>query len=958
VPLLPPHKSQVLAPFVSTTPGAVLGAVLFVVMGTPALAQQVRAEPPVGAIAPVGQGNAGNAAANAAAEDDPGVAVDVGENDNLARYLRKAQVFLGREDFDGAIQVLQQVIEGKMDVVVASGPEDDLPAPNPPPKPEPAAPATSAPQTTAARQVLRPGAGGQPAAGQPAPEAPPDARNSVFSQDGRLYRPVRRLCHELLSRMPSVGVEIYRAKHEVAAAELLEAAMRDGSVNALEEVANRYFVTLPAGRAMALLADRLMHEGRYRAAVLVFGDLLDTYPADNRKRLGISEVWCRFKIALCLRLAGEQGAAHDAVQAMATSFPADSLRVLGELHAVKDLPTEALFARDVAAIAPTGVAASPLAWLADPTSELVPLWQCRFRNSEPYKDPKASNNDRNIFFGEGVVSASMPWAGRYGPATWVAISDRHPQANGLPQALFLEHYRLRTADATSGLLLAQGDGQEEPPLARDTMPRVRVAASDFALLRPVDDGQRRYIVQGHPRAPSTTSNEALKTSTLIAYDAVPGANSSSPRVWSSEQWLDGEGGLRDVTFLAAPTIFGERLLLPALRGGRYSLECIERQTGRPAWNTRLHSGGSQFYKAPGCPVVVQSGVAFVATNAGCIAAVDAFTGTLRWIRRYERIDPRRKPVKTRRAARDDMGMRSQFAQDELPGFWPNDLILFEGLVIAAPCDSDMLLCLDGSTGQPHWMLDAAMTRYTPYGKLRTLLGISSGTLFATSDTHLVAIGASGGLVKWARELPVWNGAKNSGRGRGTVAGDHIVIPGERELSLYDTAGALLRRVALPAFDPSRDPLAGSINIVVDRAWLALGYQGGVEVFSGRAPLQQLAATATDVRTRADLLLRAGEADQAIAALVAAIAAGPELARKQSLANDLLSIARERAITILRGGNLAAALAVLDGVAASMTPGNVRLHWHLARVELCKDGGDLLAHEREQNRLYDYMEGKG
>lgn len=931
-------------------------------------AQQVRAVPPVrvqGAIA---------APQTPPADEDAGIAVDMFDNPNLDRYLLRAQKMLEREDYASAIELLQQVIEGRTSEVVASGPETEpsggaaAEAPSatktgPQKKgegqPEPAGPEQAKKETEAEVRLLEQVKGRRRSdkAPEPAP-VPLDARNAVFSQDGRLYRPVRRLCHELLSRLPAVGIEIYRAMHEVAAEELLQAALRDGSLSALEQVANQYFITLPAGRAMALLADRLMHDGRYRAAVLVLSDLTDTYPADNRRRLGIDEAWCRFKIALCLQLAGEQAAAHDAVQNLATAFPGESLRVLGELHAVKDLPTDALFARDVAATRSSSSTAASTAWLGDESSELVPLWQMRFRNPEPYRDPKPSNNDRNTFFSfDGVTTATMPHPGRYGPATWVAFGPRGSQPNGLPQALFFEHYRLRTADATTGILTAQGDGNDEPPLPRENHPRVRVAASDFALLRPVTDGQRTYAVLGHARA-TTTSVEPYRTSTLVAYEHKANERGANARLWSSEQWFDGDGGLRDVTFLAAPTVFGERLLLPALRHGKYSLECLERKTGRPVWRAQLHGGGTPFFKAPGCPVVVQGGIAYVATNAGCIAAVDAFTGDLRWIRRYERSDPRRKSQRPRRGNRnDDFGMRAQFGFDELPTFLPNDLIAADGLVVVAPCDGGVLLCVDGATGHVQWMVDGA-TRYAPYGTLRSLLGRSDEDLFALSDTHLVAIGFTGGLVKWAKELPAWNGAKNSGRGRGAVWGNLIVIPGEREVLVYGTDGKLMRRAALPPFDPSRDPLKGSANVVVEEAWLALGYQGGVEVFSSRPALRQLAATATDVRTKADLLMRAGDIGAARTVLTAAIAASTDAATRQGLGSDLLALVRDRAAVLVRGGDLPGALALLDSVLDSMREANVRLHWHLARVELCKEGGDLLGHEREQNRLYDYMEGKG
>src|SRR5262249_34854351 len=161
-------------------------------------------------------------------------------------------------------------------------------------------------------------------------------------------------------------------------------------------------------------------------------------------------------------------------------------------------------------------------------------------------------------------------------------------------------------------------------------------------------------------------------------------------------WDQGEGGLREVTFLAAPTVFGERLLLPALRRGDFTLECVDRRTGRPLWHTLLHRGGTTFTKPPGCPVAVQGGIALVATNAGGVAAVDAFAGDLRWIRRCERVDPlRKRGSKGRRPVNDmDMFMRGMFTQEELTSFLPNDLHVVRDGVIVGACDSDMLSCLD------------------------------------------------------------------------------------------------------------------------------------------------------------------------------------------------------------------------------------------------------------------------
>lgn len=920
VPVLPSLRSPLVI---------VIGALL---VTTAAQAQQVRAVAPIGAIVKPPE---------AGATDDPGTPVEMFENPNIDRYLNNAQAFLGREDYAAAIKVLQDVVEGRTVEMEATR-----------------APGNTEPDPASATKPTSPAAKPGDQDGQPLARSRPrhtrDARNSVFSQDGRLFRPVYRLCHELLARMPAIGIEIYRSNFEVAADELLQQAISTGSISALEQVGTRYFVTLAAGRAMTLLADRLMHEGRYRAAGQVLRDLLDVYPVENRRRLGLSDVWCKFKIALCLRFAGELDAAHATVVAMAAAHGDESLRVLGELQAVKDLPNNVLFATDEIAMSRSRPATSGPSWLADGTEELLPLWQYRFRNAEPYKDPKASNeNSRQFSFESGQSPNAMPFAGRYGPGTTVAFATEAAPRGSVPRALFFEHFRMRLADAASGVQIAQGDGVEEPPVPRDNHPRVRIASHDFALLRPVEDEARRYVVIGHSRA-TTSSAEPLKASELVAYERDLGR-----RAWTSTQWLDGDAGLRDVTFLAAPTLFGERLLLPSLRRGEYSLECLDRRTGQPLWHTSIHGGGSPFFKAPGCQVVVAAGIAYVATNAGCVAAIDAFAGDLRWVRRYERFDPQHKSARGKKARNQMEDYSPQFMQLELTSFLPNDLLVRDGLLVVAPCDSDVLLCVDASTGQPVWMLDGA-TRYAPYGRLKMIVGESGGDLFMLSDSHLVTIGLAGGLLKQARELPTWNGSKTVGRGRATMVGDHIVVPNQRELLVFDAAGKQpMQRLPLPAFDASREPWSGSCHVTTAGPWLALGHPGGVEVYSSKPALLAFAASTTDPMQRAQYLAQAGDDIAAEQVLVQALSA-PDVDAEQRhrLCGLLLGLVRERAARLASGGDLAGALAAFDTIDTWMRERDQRLDWLLARVELCKEFGDLRAHEREQERLYACMEGKG
>lgn len=929
-------------------------------------AQQVRVDAPLGALAARGAEQS---------IDDPGNRVEMFENPNLDRYLERAQMFLDLDDYTAAVKVLQDVIEGRTVEVFASRDQlGDPVAPGGAPGAPGGAPGAKGSEPGAALQNTlktdskptkpraapngrRSSSAGTKKGDERVASSELDARNAVFSRDGRIYRPVRRLCHELLSRMPDVGIQIYRTRHEFAADEMLTAAMVSGSLTALEQVANRYFVTLPAGRAMMLLADRLMHEGRYRASVQVLRDLLEVYPAQNRNTLGIRDSWCRFKIALSLRLAGESEAAQRAVTQLAEDFTEESLRIRGQLETIRELPNSKLFARDTVAIAAVADRNAGIQWLQPETTDLVPLWQYRFGNEQPYKDPKPSNrNGRNGNFFDGANrSTAMPFANRYGPGTRVLFSSERDGDHSVPRAVFLEHFRLRLADASSGLLIGQGDGVDAPPLAREGHPRVRIAACDYALLRPVEDEERRFIIIGH-ESNTTQSKEPLKASQLVAYDKVTGE-----RAWSSEDWQDGANGMREVTFLAAPTVFGERLMLPSIRKDAYTLECVDRRTGEPLWHTPLHAGGSPFFKAPGCPVVVQGGIAFVATNAGCVAAVDAFAGDLRWIRRYERHDSAHKTFKkkkVRSSSRRFSGNNNQFTQAVLDSFLPSDMILHDGLLIVAPCDSEVLLAIEAATGQLVWMLDGRM-RYAPYGQLTEIIGHDETQLFAMSDSHLVSIELEGGLVRWMQKMPSWAGPKYSGRGRGLVANGKVIVPNMRELLVFDANNkAPMRRLQLPAFDESREPLNGSCHVVVNGPWLAVGYQGGVEVYSTASALGELAGNTDDSLRKASYLTKSGQPLAAEKVLAEAVSNSTAERVRLRAAKQLLALVSGRAERLARDAKLPAALKAMDEVRELLADRTVRLNWHLARIEICKDAGDMRAHEAEQQSLYDYMEGRG
>jgi outer membrane protein assembly factor BamB len=890
-------------------------------------AQQIAVRPPIAGLAATSP--------TRATDPDDGVPVEMFESPNLDRFLHRAHDCLGHEDYINAVRILQQVIDGRTleEADTSVGDKPERPDAEQPERPRP-------------RPEVKPGAKQKP---KEKPQLA-DPVNCVFSQDGRIYRPVRRLCHELLAGMPAPGLDIYRTEYEAMAQEALDLAIADGTTSRLEAVANRFFATLAAGKAMQILADRLMHEGRYRNAVQVLRDLGELYPAANLRQLGISPVWCQFKIALCLRLAGELTEARDAAAALAARYPDESLRIMGELQPLRTLADSPLFALgDESVVAEVGSRSrSDSAWVDAESPRVVPMWQYRFRRN-PYQAPQKSNPDNNRAFMqmEGVSSfVAPPWR-QYGTGTSMAFVGRERPA---PRAVFLEGNRLRVADAFTGVQILEGDKDDEPPPLMDGRPSPRVPVYDFALQRMVEDERRYYTIAVYNR--TSQQAEALKINELLAYDKVTGA-----RLWSTTDFQEGDDGYKDVTFLAAPTVFGERLLAPVLHRGAYSLQCIDRATGRPVWRTRVHSGGSPYYKAPGSPVTVVGSTAFMLTNAGALAAIDAFAGDLRWIRRYERRDPLhdRATASSRPHSREDFQGAMQFVEQEMRTFLPSDLVTAGGLVILAPCDGHVLMALDGASGEPAWMLEGD-SKYAPFGVIRYLVGANSHDLFAASESDLVCIGLQSGLIKWTLPLPSPTKDFSKWRGRGIVLEDQVLMPGDRELLVVDAENkdkAGWRHVPLPPFTVGDEPLRGPNNLFVSGPWLGVSYANGVEVYCTAGALHNLAVATDEPQRKATCLVLAGECDAALDIYARWLGGEiPDAALREHGTEQMIQLAREVA---LKAGSTGAA--ALDRARPFATSRQARMLWHLARLDFFKQVQDLRAYEEEQQRLYRFMEGK-
>src|SRR5690606_7035819 len=216
-------------------------------------------------------------------------------------------------------------------------------------------------------------------------------------------------------------------------------------------------------------------------------------------------------------------------------------------------------------------------------------------------------------------------------------------------------------------------------------------------------------------------------------------------------------------------------------------------TGAVLYHVPVHAEGTDFARPPASRVAVHGGLAYVLTNAGAIACIDAHTGALRWTRRYERTDPfRPSDPRLERPTNRNMFAGQIFQEQPLPGFGPSDILTHDGLVVFAPCDGRAMVCLDGATGEPVWINEQ--------GDMDYLIGHDGDHVYAGGPDGVFCIGLHNGLRYWREELPTFHGSR-SWRGRATLADGHLYVPGERAVHVRPAGATPAPWETYPLPDP-------------------------------------------------------------------------------------------------------------------------------------------------------------
>ena len=258
------------------------------------------------------------------------------------------------------------------------------------------------------------------------------------------------------------------------------------------------------------------------------------------------------------------------------------------------------------------------------------------------------------------------------------------------------------------------------------------------------------------------------------------------------------------SFEGPPVVDGSNVYIAMRRSDvrpQVYIACLDAETGEQRWRTFICSaetpGGGQSDEITHNLLTLNEGTLYLNSNLGAIAAVSASEGRVKWIRLYAR---------ARKSGGEGVDRRANHFYRDL-----NPCVYSQGLVYAAPSDSEWILAIDATTGQIAW--ESRLAEDAVH-----LLGVSQGNLMA-SGNKLWWLDAAGGKVK-----AHWPGTSPPGYGRGVIAGDQVLWTSRDTLYWFNLA---IPSGTVPTMHRSPVPLAtvyraggGNLVLAQDRLLLA------------------------------------------------------------------------------------------------------------------------------------------
>ena len=286
---------------------------------------------------------------------------------------------------------------------------------------------------------------------------------------------------------------------------------------------------------------------------------------------------------------------------------------------------------------------------------------------------------------------------------------------------------------------------------------------------------------------------------------------------------------REAWYLGAPLAAGGELYVLVEEKGEIRLDVLDARRGTVAWSQplaeldddeQISSGRSRSRKLAGLSPALANGVIVCPLGTGAIVGIDLATRTLLWAHRYPRSDRQDSQRMPASAERGFSARRPPVFGDGLP-------VIAGGKVLLAAHDSNGLVCLDLRTGRPAWD--------EPVSGVVLVAGVVENQVIVIGQRAVEARALADGSLVW--QLP-FTTAGGRPSGRGILTRERLLLP----LDSPEVVEVNLSDGTIAGRSPARGGLVPG-NLVAYRGEVISRGLDSLDVFHQQAALESQIRTA-------------------------------------------------------------------------------------------------------------------
>ncbi len=613
---------------------------------------------------------------------------------------------------------------------------------------------------------------------------PKDEPGADGSGDFVLYVDDRRFCHRSLAQLPPEAREIYRNRLDGVAERWFRQGASQRDVGSLRRVVDLAFCSSWGDDALELLGDLAFQDGRFGEAQAMYGRLVADHPDDPYVLVhpdpSVDLARIAAKKLLCRAAEGENPPSRADLDAFAERYPGAAGSLAG-----RDGPYAQTLARSLADDHLTPPSQPDSRW---------PTFAGSLRRSKIVSGPidvgsmqwrveieKIALNRPSAFgmranMGAPTASASPERLLAFHP---IVLGDQVIVCDGTQVLAYNLNDRPTDAEGSAPRLIEPA--WKHPPDEGVQVPQARLGHAGIPRYTLTAVGHRIYVRMGAIGTPGLPGGPARAMSSIVALDW----NTQGKLLWEQKSTSlvlpnrrpDRNFGNRTVSFEGTPVADGRSVYVAVTDRREQTatyIACFDADTGASRWIRYLGTASPDGDNFPGMGMMPFGGTTawgdfnhrllsldgpavYYQTNLGCVAALEAETGSTMWVATY----PRQEPNHGGNVSERDL----------------NPAVIHQGRVFVAPSDADAIFAFDAVNGRLLWKTD----RISDDVKLSHLLGVAKDRLVATGNHVLLFDVVTGKL------LHAWpdSGKALEGYGRGLLAGDLIYWPTQNEIQVLD-----------------------------------------------------------------------------------------------------------------------------------------------------------------------------